>query len=65
MSGYMKSKAALALALCALASCARPAVETELLPETRDGMFYLDFAEAQTVARAEGKSILLDMWRPG
>ena len=65
MSGHNRTTAVLAFALCALASCGSPAVETQLLPETREGIFYLDFAEAQTVARAEGKSILLDMWRPG
>jgi hypothetical protein len=65
MSVHKYSSALFAFAILAIASCGQPKVETELLPETRQGMIYLDFTEAQNVARTEGKSILLDMWRPG
>jgi hypothetical protein len=54
-----------ALAVGMLSACGKPAGDTRLVPETREGMFYLDFAEAQQAARSEGKAILLDMWRPG
>ena len=49
----------------ALAVCAKQAAEVQLLPETREGMFYLNFAEAEGVAQAEGKHLLVDFWRPG
>jgi len=65
MTDHKGFKIVLALALCVLASCTQPATETRLLPETREGIFYFDFAAAQAVAQAEGKAILLDMWRPG
>jgi hypothetical protein len=39
--------------------------ETQLLPAARDGIFYTSFAEAEQVAQADGKHILLDLWRPG
>jgi hypothetical protein len=65
MMGYANLRVLLTFTLCALASCAQPSGDTQLVPETREGIFYLDFAEAQAVAQAEGKAILLDMWRPG
>lgn len=49
----------------ALAVCAKQNAEVQLLPETREGMFYLNFAEAQGVAQSEGKHLLVDFWRPG
>ena len=59
----------LALLVCAtpvaLAVCAKQNAEVQLLPETREGMFYLNFAEAQGVAQSEGKHLLVDFWRPG
>jgi hypothetical protein len=54
------------VAACALLlACSRQTGEVQLLPESREGMFYLNFAEAQQVAQSEGKHILLDFWRPG
>jgi hypothetical protein len=39
--------------------------ETQLYPETRDGMFYTVFAEAQQLAIDQDKLILAAFWRPG
>ena len=55
----------LGVALGMAAACAQKSGEVQLHPETREGMFYLRFAEAQEVARTEGKHLLLDFWRPG
>jgi hypothetical protein len=55
------------LAVTALATwaCSRQVNLVQLVPETREGMFYLNFAEAREVAQREDKHILLDFWRPG
>lgn len=59
----------LALLVCAapaaLAVCARQSGEVQLLPESREGMFYMNYAEAQEVAQSQGKHLLVDFWRPG
>ncbi len=64
-----KQHGLLTLVICAapaaLAVCARQNAEVQLLPETREGMFYLNYAEAKQVAQAEGKHLLVDFWRPG
>jgi len=57
--------AMLVLAIMAALGCTPTAQETELLPPSRDGMFYLNFAEAKSVALADNKMILLELWRPG
>jgi len=49
----------------ALAGCMGTSGEVELLPESREGMFYNVFAEAQQEALKQNKHILLDLWRPG
>lgn len=61
----MIAVAVLAMAIAAAVSCAPSGQETELLPPTRDGMFYLNFAEAKSAAQAEDKMLMLEMWRPG
>ena len=55
----------LGLALGLAAACAKQQAEVELHPETREGMFYMNYAEAKEVARTEGKQLLVDFWRPG
>ena len=64
-----KKHGLLAFVICAapaaLTVCARQSAEVQLLPETREGMFYLNYAEAKDVAQAEGKHLLVDFWRPG
>lgn len=57
--------AVLVLAIIAALGCTPSAQEAELVPPSRDGMFYLDFAEAKSVARAENKMVMVDFWRPG
>ena len=59
------SLAITALILALLMGCSVTPGETQLVPETRDGIFYTDFAAAQAEAAASDKYILLDMWRPG
>ena len=51
--------------LALLAGCSTPPGETQLVPDTKDGMFYTVFAEAQREAAESDKYILLEMWRPG
>lgn len=55
----------LGLALGLAAACAKQQAEVELHPETREGMFYMRYTEAQEVARTEGKLLFVDFWRPG
>lgn len=57
--------AVLTLGILVVAGCSQPAQETQLLPPDRDGIFYLNFAEAQSVAQANDKLIMLELWRPG
>jgi hypothetical protein len=54
-----------ALMTLLLVGCSAVPGETQLVPESRDGMFYTVFAEAQRDAAAADKYILLEMWRPG
>ena len=54
-----------ALALGAAFGCSQQANEVQLMPETREGMILMNFAEAKAAAQAENKMILVDMWRPG
>lgn len=49
----------------ALTGCMGTSGDVELLPESREGMFYNVFAEAQQEAQKQNKHILLDLWRPG
>lgn len=57
--------AVLVVAIAAAVSCAPPGQETELVAPDRDGMFYLNFAEAKSTAQAENKLLMVEMWRPG
>jgi hypothetical protein len=57
--------AALGVLLMSLGSCGGAGGETELLPPSRDGIFYTVFADACQTAATEEKLILLEMWRPG
>jgi hypothetical protein len=53
------------LGAAGLAGCMGSAGEVELVPESREGIFYTSFEEAQREAQSQNKHILLDMWRPG
>lgn len=54
-----------ATAAILLSACAQKNAEVQLQPETREGLFYLQFAEAREVAQRENKHLLVDFWRPG
>lgn len=56
--------AALALAVVVALGCAPSSQDNETRPPTRDGLFYLNFAEARNVAQAENKMMLVEFWRP-
>lgn len=53
------------LAISAAFGCSQQVQEVQLVPETREGMFLMSFAEAKAAAQTENKMILVDMWRPG
>ena len=53
------------LILVLVMGCSVTPGDTQLVPESRDGMFYTAFAEAQREAEASDKYILVEMWRPG
>jgi hypothetical protein len=57
--------AIVALTLVSALGCSVTPGDTQLVPESRDGMFYTVFAEAQREAVTSDKYILLEMWRPG
>lgn len=61
----MMGIAVLAMAIAAAVGCTPADQETELLPPSREGMFYTSFADAQSAAQADGKMIMLELWRPG
>lgn len=56
---------ALAAASALLPACARQNAEVKLVPEKREGQFYMQFADAREAAQKENKMILVDFWRPG
>lgn len=55
--------ALLGAGLLIAASCSSG--DVRLMPVDRDGLFHTSFAAAQAEARADGKLILLEFWRPG
>jgi len=53
------------LGAASIAGCMGRSGEVELVPESREGVFFTSFEDAQREAQSQNKHILLDMWRPG
>ena len=64
MRDIQRLSVVLVLVLAALAASGCGG-EVELRPPARDGIFYLDLAQAQKAAAEGDQYLLLDMWRPG
>ena len=65
MSMHRRRFPVVAIGLAALLAACTGGTETQLVPLSRDGMFYTAFAEAQQLATGQDKLILLEFWRPG